>query len=213
VKILLFGATGTVGGGVLRQCLQAPDVEEVLVVTRRATGVRHPRLREVRHEDFTDFSAVEDRFAAYDVCFWCVGRASRELDEAEYTRVTHDFAVAAGRAIVAVRPDMAFFYVSVTGADTGKRAKGFRVKARAEKAIQELFPTTGCMVRPAHVQPADRSSVARYTLGYRMAVRLYPLLDRALPHLVTTSDRLGQVMLQAARTGVPDRVLEGRDLR
>lgn len=213
MRILLFGATGTVGSGVLRQCLEAPDVEEVLVVTRRRSGVVHSRLRELQHADFTDYTAVADRLASYDACFWCLGRASRDLDENAYTRVTYEFPVAAAQAIAPLAPDMAFFYVSALGADARKKDKARRTKGLAEETILRLFPDTGCVVRPAHVQPMDVPATGRYALGYRLAVWLYPVLDKALPHYVTSAESIGLALLDATRNRVPHRVMQGLDLR
>ncbi|MEU3980899.1 NAD-dependent epimerase/dehydratase family protein [Streptomyces sp. NPDC026672] len=213
MKILLFGATGTVGEGALRACLRAPDVEEVLAVTRRTTGVTHERLRELHHDDFTDYSAIAERLAGYDACFWCLGRSSRELDEAEYTRVTYEFPVAAAGALAPLAPDMAFFYVSALDADPRSKNAARRTKGLAEEAVLRLFPETGCAVRPAFVQPTDPASAARYSLGYRISVRLHPVLDRALPRYVTTAEAIGRAMLDATRDKVPQRVLQGFDLR
>jgi uncharacterized protein YbjT (DUF2867 family) len=213
MKVLIFGATGTVGSGVLRQCLLAPEVEEVLAVTRRRTGVTHPRLRELRHDDFMDYSAIADRLTGYDACFWCLGRTNRGLDDEAYIRVTYDFAVAGARTLASLEPDLRFFYVSAIGANAEAKARGARVKGRTENAILALFPDTGRVLRPAHVQPMDVSTIGRYSLGYRIAARLFPLLDRAFPRYVTTAERIGRVMVNAACAGFPHRVIAGRDLR
>ncbi|MEW1649117.1 NAD(P)H-binding protein [Streptomyces sp. NPDC091219] len=213
MKILLFGATGTVGRGVLSQCLKAPDVEQVLAVTRRTTGLVHDKLSELHHADFRDYTEIADRFAGYDACFWCLGRASRDLDETAYTQVTYEFPVAAAQAMAAVAPGMAFFYVSALGADAHTQDETRRTKGLAEEAILRLFPDTGCVVRPAHVQPMDASAARGYSLGYRLAVRLYPVLNRTLPRYVTTAEDMGRAMLDATRDHVPHRVMQGLDLR
>src|SRR5260221_10081094 len=112
MKVILFGSSGMVGQGVLRECLRDPDVTEVIAVVRSATGQQHAKLRELVHQDFNDFSGVE---LDGDACFWCLGVTSAGMSEAEYTRITHDYTIAAAKVLV--RPTMTFVFVSGTGAD------------------------------------------------------------------------------------------------
>ncbi|WP_372665854.1 epimerase [Amycolatopsis kentuckyensis] len=212
MKIVLFGATGTVGQGVLAHCLAQPDVEEVLVVTRRGIGVEHPKLRELRHENFADYSAIAGEFAGYDACFWCLGRTASTLSGPEYLRVTRDFTLAAARMLAEVNPKLCFCFISAVGASPRARLKAARVKGETEQELWRIFPDTAYTVRPAHVQPMRLEGLERYSLGYRVATRLFPVLDRLLPKYMTTAERLGRVMVDVARHGAPTQVLEGFDL-
>src|SRR5258705_9648781 len=110
MKVIVFGATGMVGQGVLRECLIAPDVTSILVVGRSPIEQTHPKLREIIHQDFTDFSPVEAEFAGYDACFFCLGVSSSGLAEAAYRRITYDFTLAAATAMTRVNPGMTFVY-------------------------------------------------------------------------------------------------------
>ncbi|MFE9689954.1 NAD-dependent epimerase/dehydratase family protein [Micromonospora sp. NPDC005806] len=215
MRVVVFGATGMVGQGVLRECLLADDVDSVLVVGRTPTGRRHPKLREIRHEDFTDLSALRDELARVDACFYCLGVSSLGLDEAAYTRISYDFPVATARLLAEVSPAATFVYVSGVGTDsTGEgRVMWARVKGRAENAVLELLPH-GYAARPGFIQPTHGvvSKTRWYRLGYAVTRPLFPLLRRLFPNQVTTTDRLGRAMLRVAREGSPRRVLAGRDL-
>ncbi|MFB6827495.1 NAD-dependent epimerase/dehydratase family protein [Streptomyces hydrogenans] len=215
MRIIVFGATGMVGQGVLEACLREEEVTEVLVVGRTPTGRSHPKLRELHHEDFTDFTAVKDQLAGYDACFYCLGTSAVGMSEADYRVVSFDFPLAAARALLAAAPGAAFCYVTGAGTDgTGKtRMMWARVKGQAENALLELSPRA-YMFRPAVIVPlpGTKAKTKSYVLLYRIVTPLYPLLRRLIPRYVTTSLQLGQAMLQATRHGSPRRVLETADI-
>ncbi len=214
MKVIIFGATGMVGQGVLRECLLAPDVSEVLVVGRTPPAVQHPKLHTVIHTDFADLSGIADRFAGYDACFCCLGVSAVGLSEAEYTRITYDFTLAAARPLARLNPDMTFVYVSGAGTNPEGRAMWSRVKGRTENAVLQLFPN-GYAFRPGFIQPTygATSKTRLYRSLFAVLSPLYPMLNKVLPKYLTTTDRLGRAMLTAARTGLGKRVVENSDLR
>ncbi len=214
MKVVIFGATGMVGQGVLRESLLAKDVEAVLAVVRTPTGVRHPKLRQVAPADFTDLAPIEGELAGYDACFYCLGVSSVGMDEAAYTRVSYDFPLAAARTLARLNPDLTFVYVSGAGTNPAGRQMWQRVKGRTENAIVEMFPN-GYAVRPGIIRPAHgaTSKTRLYDVGYTVAAPLLSLLERVAPGHVTSTDRLGRAMLRIARTGFGSRILENRDLR
>jgi uncharacterized protein YbjT (DUF2867 family) len=214
MKVVIFGATGMVGQGVLRESLLASDVEQVLAVVRKPTGVRHPKLREVELADFADLTPIVEQLAGYDACFYCLGVSSVGLDEAAYTRVSYDYPIAAARVLAKLNPDLTFVYVSGAGTNPDGRAMWARVKGRTEQAVLEMFPN-GYAFRPGFIQPTHgvRSKTGLYRVGYAIASPLSPLLDRFAPKYFTTSDRLGRAMLRAARTGFPSHIVTNLDMR
>jgi uncharacterized protein YbjT (DUF2867 family) len=214
MKVIIFGATGMVGQGALRESLLAPDVEQVLVVGRRPTGVRHPKLREVTLDDFTDLTPIRDELRGYDACFYCLGVSSVGLDEAAYTRISYDYPVAAAHQLAELNPAMTFIYVSGAGTKPDSRQMWARVKGRTEIEVIKTFPN-GYGFRPGFIQPTHgiTSRTVLYRVGYTLTAPLMPLLDRLAPKYVTSSDRLGQAMLRAARTGFATRIVENADLR
>ncbi|MGX6605501.1 epimerase [Micromonosporaceae bacterium Da 78-11] len=200
-----------VGQGVLRESLIAPDVEEVVAVIRTPTGVRHPKLREITLADFADLGPIEDQLSGTDAVFYCLGISSLGLDEAEYTRISYEYPMAAARAFAGLNPDTTFVYVS--GAGTGGRQMWARVKARTEREIIELLPN-GYAFRPGMIQPTHgaRSKTGWYNAIYTVTGPLIPVLVRFVPKYVTTTDRLGRAMVRAARTGFAHHVVENADL-
>ncbi|RLP93763.1 NAD-dependent epimerase/dehydratase family protein [Micromonospora sp. CV4] len=215
MRVVIFGATGMVGQGVLRECLLAGDVREVLTVGRRPTGQRHPKLRELTVADVGELEAVRAELTGVDACFYCLGVSSLGLDEAAYTRISYDYPLAAARLLAEVSPSVTFIYVSGVGTDsTGRgRVMWARVKGRTENAILDLLPN-GYAARPGFIQPTHGvvSKTRAYRIGYAITRPLFPVLRRLLPNQVTTTDGLGRAMLRVARQGSPRRVLANRDL-
>jgi len=140
MKVVIFGATGMVGSGVLRECLEDPGVESVLVVVRNSTGISEPKLREVVHRDFLDFGPIRPQLAGLDACFFCIGVTSAGMQEADYQRLTHDVTIAAAQALLAVSPGLTFCFVSGQGTDSTERGRVMwaRVKGKAENALLRM---------------------------------------------------------------------------
>ncbi len=216
MKVLLFGATGMVGQGVLREALQAPDVECVLAVVRTATGLAHPKLQELVHRDFADFSGVEAELSGFDACFFCLGVSAAGMSEADYRRVNHDFVLAAAGTLSRVTPTMTFIYVSGAGTDSTEKGRSMwaRVKGATENALLRL-PFRGVyMLRPGFIRPAhgELSKTASYRVMYAATGWLFPVLRRVFPRYVTTTEEVARAMLHVAREGAPERVLENVDI-
>jgi uncharacterized protein YbjT (DUF2867 family) len=214
MKVIIFGATGMVGQGALRESLLAADVEQVLSVGRRPTGVRHPKLREVTLADFADLTPIEDELRGYDACFYCLGVSSVGLDEAAYTRISYDYPVAAAHTLAGLNPEMAFVYVSGAGTRPDGRQMWARVKARTEIEVIKTFKN-GYGFRPGFIQPTHgaTSKTGLYRVIYTLSAPLIPALVKIAPKYVTSTDRLGRAMLRAARTGFATRIVENADLR
>ena len=206
MKVLLFGSTGMVGQGVLRECLNDPVVSEVISVVRTSTGRKHAKLREIVHADFANFSTL--RFDA-DACFWCLGVSSNGMTEADYTRITHDYTVAAAKAM---NPRMTFIFVSGQGADGN--AMWARVKKRTEDDLQAMGFKAVYVFRPGFIQPLDgiRSRTRLYNALYPL---LYPVMLATklfAPRQITDTRRIGRAMLNVARKGFPRRILDNPDI-
>jgi uncharacterized protein YbjT (DUF2867 family) len=205
-----------VGQGVLRECLQDPSVERVLAIGRSAVGPRHDKLRELLVKDFADFSAIERELSGYDACFFCLGITSAGMSEADYRRVTYDIALAAARALVKLNPAMTFIFVSGASADSSEKGRVMwaRVKGATENALLAL-PFKGVYVfRPAAIQPLHgiRSKTTWINVAYAVLGPLYPVLKALFPKYVTTTEVVGRAMINVARRGAPQRVLENQDI-
>ncbi len=216
MKVILFGATGMVGQGVLRECLLDHEVESVLAIGRRKTGVRHEKLREIVHKDFSDFSAIEGKLSGYDACFFCLGVSSAGMSEQEYSRVTNDVTMAAARILVKHNTGMTFIYVSGAGTDSTERGRMMwaRVKGKTENALLAMPFKAAYMFRPGYIQPLHgiASSTRLTRVLYAVMGPLYPLWKRLFPNYVTTTEQLGLAMIHVAKHGAPKRILENQDL-
>jgi len=215
MNIVLFGATGMVGTGVLRACLDDPSVERVLSVQRAANPSRHPRVEELVRTDFLDWKDAMDALRGFDACFFCLGVSSAGMTEADYHRVTFDLTIAAASALAEVNPGMTFCYVSGQGTDASERGRMMwaRVKGKTENALLRL-PLSAYMFRPGYIQPMGgiRSKTALYQAAYTVVAPLFPLLHRLAPNQVTTTEIVGRAMLRVARDGYGKRILEIRDI-
>ncbi len=216
MKVILFGATGMVGQGVLRECLRDDRVEHVLAIGRGTTGQTHAKLREFVHKDLLDYSAIEGELSGYDACFFCLGVSAAGMSEQDYTRVTYDLTLAAARVLARLNPDMTFIYVSGTGTDSSEKggAMWARVKGRTENALLGLPFKAKYMFRPGFIQPLHGivSRTKLYRVAYAVMRPLYPVLKALFPKYVTTTEQLGRAMLRVAQEGAPKPVLENTDI-
>jgi uncharacterized protein YbjT (DUF2867 family) len=214
MKVVLFGGSGMVGQSVLRECLLDPDIGSVLSVVRKETGAQHAKLREIVYRDFIDFSAIAPQLAGADACFFTLGVTSSGMSEDEYRRVTYDITMAAAKALVS--PSMTFVFVSGAGTDSTERGRVMwaRVKGAAENALLAMPFKAAYMFRPAVIQPMHgiRSRTTSYRVFYAIFRPVMPLLRALLPGYVTTTERLGKAMIEAAKRGAPKRVLESADI-
>ncbi len=212
MKVILFGATGMVGQGVLRECLLDEGVKGVLAVGRSSAGQTHPKLRELIRKDLFDFGAAGADLQGCDACFFCLGVSSAGMSEADYTRFTFDLTLGWAQVLARINPAMTFVYVS--GAGTGGKAMWAQVKGRTENALLALFPSA-YMVRLGALRPMHGEvPKTRWTrIGYAVLRPLLPLVQAIAPGAVTTTEELGRAMIRAARQRPPKRVLDGRDLR
>src|SRR3954454_9443219 len=211
MKVILFGGSGMVGQGVLRECLVDPGVTAVLSVGRSPLGVQHPKLRELLHKDFTDYSAVESQLAGYDACFFCLGVSSIGMEEERYRHLTYDITMAAATTLARLNPGMVFTYVTGRGTDSSEQGKLMwaRVKGKTENDLLKLPFKAAYMFRPAGIQPLHgiRSRTAWYQALYAVAAPVLTLLNRVAPKYVTTTEQVGRAMVRVARDGFPRPVL------
>jgi uncharacterized protein YbjT (DUF2867 family) len=216
MKAILFGASGMVGQGVLRECLASADVESVLLVGRSASGVAHAKVRELVRPDLHEWESVAGELSGHDACFFCLGVSAAGMSEAEYTRVTHDLTLAAARALLARSPGMTFCYVSGQGTDLTEKGRSMwaRVKGKTENALLALGFRRAYMFRPGYIQPLGgiKSKTASYRVLYAVMGPLYPLWKATLPNYVTTTEKVGVAMIRVARDGHDAPILENRDI-
>jgi uncharacterized protein YbjT (DUF2867 family) len=216
MKVLIFGATGMVGQGVLRECLRARDVELVAAVGRTATGVQDTKLHQIVRADLSSFVDIEPRLAGFDACFFTLGVSSAGMKEADYARITFTLTMAAAETLGRLNPGMTFIYVSGAGTDSSEngRVMWARVKGRTENALLRL-PLKAYLFRPGIIQPLDgiKSKTPAYRILYSITSPLLPLLRWALPSLVLSTRDIGQAMLAVARQGYEKRILETQDIR
>jgi uncharacterized protein YbjT (DUF2867 family) len=209
VKVILFGASGMVGQGVLRECLLDPEVTEVLAVGRSPLGREHEKLKESVQKDLADLSTVD--FTGYDACFFCLGVSSAGMNEETYRHITYDFTMAAGHKLAEANPESTFTYVSGVGTDANGRSMWGRVKGKTENDLLAL-PFKAYMFRPGYIQPMHgaTSRTRLYRVLYKVLVPLYPLLRRLAPNAVTTTEQIGRAMLRVAKAGAPQKILDPR---
>jgi uncharacterized protein YbjT (DUF2867 family) len=216
MRVLIFGATGMLGQAILRESLLDPDVEQVVTVGRQATGAQNAKLKEIVHSDLEDYAEVEGALRGFGACFFCLGVSSSGMKEAEYTRLTYGFTLAAAQVLSELNPGMAFIYVSGSGTDSSEHGRSMwaRVKGRTENALLRL-PLNAYMFRPGFIQPLDgiESKTHSYRIFYKILTPIMPLLHWALPNQVLTTRQIGQAMLAVARHGYGKRILESRDIR
>jgi uncharacterized protein YbjT (DUF2867 family) len=211
IKVIITGATGMVGEGVLLECLDNPGVEQVLVINRKPGGRSHPKLREIIHADFFNLSAVEPQLSGFDACFFCLGVSSVGMDAAQYKRMTQDLTLGVAQVLAKSNPEMTFCYVTGKGTDSSEQGRiaWARVKGATENALMRLFKRA-YMFRPGMMKasPGQKNLPALY----RYLFWIYPIGRALAPSSFCTLQEVGRAMVNAAGKGYPKQVLEVEDI-
>jgi uncharacterized protein YbjT (DUF2867 family) len=211
MKAVITGATGMVGEGVLLECLNHPDMEQILVINRKPAGVSHPKLREIIHKDFFDLQPIEQQLSGFNACFFCLGVSSVGMSEEEYRHITHDLTLNVAQVLVKLNPQMTFCYVTGAGTDSSEQGRiaWARVKGMTENALLRLFKHA-YMFRPGFMKATSgQQNVKSY---YRYIAWLYPLGRALYPAGFCTLQEVGTAMIKAADKGYAKQILEVKDI-
>ncbi len=213
LRVLLFGSTGMIGGGVLREALLDQAVQQVIAVGRSAPSVQHPKLRSIVHHDLFDLAPIAQQLGPLDACIFCLGVSSVGMEEAAYRRITHDLTLSVAQFLLARDDRIGFLYVSGAGTSGTSRAAWARIKAQTEDDLLAMPFRLTCMLRPGAIIPLHgiRSRTALYQALYTALRPLLPLLRR-FPKHVTTTEQLGRAALSLARSATGKRIVESADI-
>lgn len=216
MRVLIFGATGMVGQGVLRECLLDPAIRFIQTIGRTPTGLQIAKLRDLVHADLLQYENIAADLSDFDACFFCLGVSSAGMAELDYTRLTYDITLAAAETLARLNPNMTFVYVSGAGTDSTGQGKSMwaRVKGRTENALLRLPFKAAYMFRPGIIQPMHgvQSKTASYRIFYMIAWPLLPLLHRLFPRYIVTTEEIGRAMIAVAKRGAPKNILESSDI-
>jgi uncharacterized protein YbjT (DUF2867 family) len=212
MRVIITGATGMVGEGVMLECVANPAVGEILLVSRKSYGTLPPRVNELLVPDFMQVEQVAAQLAGYDACFFCAGVSSIGKSEAEYTRLTYDLTLHVGETLAKVNPGMVFVYVSGAGTDSTEKGRTMwaRVKGRTENALTRLGFRAVYNFRPGFMKAMPGQKNLPW--GYKAVAWLYPVLRRVAPNYASTLEGVGRAMIRCATEGYPKTVLEVRDI-
>jgi len=212
IKVIITGSTGMVGEGVLLICLQNHDVEKVLTVSRRSSGITHPKLTEIIIEDFLDLSGVESHLSGFDACFFCLGVSSMGMKSNDYYKVTYELTMHFAETVSRLNKNMVFCYVSGAGTDSSEKGRiGWaRVKGKTENDLMKLPFRRVYGYRPGFMKPvAGQSKVLTF---YKYINWLLPLGKKLAPDGFNTLEEVALSMIRLAGTDYPENILKGKDI-
>jgi len=212
IKAIIFGATGMVGEGVLLQALDHPDVVSVLVIGRRSCGRKHQKLKEIIHNDFYNYTSIEENLKGYNACFFCLGVSSLGMNEKDYYHVTYDLTMQAASALSKLNPDMTFCYVSGTGTDSSEKGRLMwaRVKGKTENHLMALPFKTVYLFRPGFMKPVDGQQNIKSV--FKVVTFIYPVIKMIFPNSGCKLEDLGTAMIMAAKVGYSKNILRNKDI-
>lgn len=212
LRVIITGATGMVGEGVLHECLRHPAVEAILVLTRKPTGLSHPKLKEVLHPDFYDLSAVESQLSGYNACFFCLGVSSVGMAADAYYKVTYTLTMHVAGTLSRLNPDMVFTYVSGAGTDSTERGRirWARVKGKTENDLMKLPFARVYAFRPGFIRPIP--GLAHINPAYKYVGWLYPIGRALFPNGFVTLTELALAMIHLGLHRDGETIVNGRDI-
>lgn len=213
IKAILTGATGMVGEGVLHECLHHPDIEEVLVLTRKSTGYSHPKLKELIHADFYNITSIQQQLKGYNACFFCLGVSSVGMNEDEFYQKTYVLTMHVATILAQQNPEMAFCYISGANTDSTEKGKTMwaRVKGKTENDLMKLPFKKVYNFRPGIISPTKG---LKNTLNfYKWLGWLLPVIRLTMPNFISSLKELGIAMINASRIGYEKQILEVKDIK
>jgi uncharacterized protein YbjT (DUF2867 family) len=217
MNVLIFGATGMIGQGVLRECLVDPQVQRVQTIGRTATGQKNPKLREITHPDLWNYAPIESNLKNFDACFFCLGISASGMTEEAYAHVTYDLTIAAAETLCRLNPKMTFIYVSGASTDSSEKGRMMwaRVKGKTENALLRMPFANAYMFRPGFIEPAhgERSRTKLYRVLYNLTKPLLPVIRRLIPNQILTTEQIARAMLNLVTHPKPKHILEIPDIR
>lgn len=213
IKVIITGSTGMVGEGVLFQCLEHPDVSQVLIANRRHYSLKHPKLQELIIPDFLSLDEFTENLTGYDACFFCAGVSSAGMKEAEYRHITYDITMHFAKKLVALNPQMTFVYVSGAWTDSTEKGKVMwaRVKGKTENDLMRLPFKRAYNFRPGFMKPYPGQKNIKSI--YKPIISLYPMLKMLFPNSVLTMQEVGLAMINSVLKGYPKQILEAKDIK
>jgi uncharacterized protein YbjT (DUF2867 family) len=213
ICVIITGVTGMVGEGVLHECLLSPDVEKVLVVSRRPCGINHPKLSEIIHQNFFDLGSVEFALGGYNACFFCLGVSAVGMNKSEYERLTYNLTIGFAKTLVKMNSDMSFCYISGARTDSTEKGKFHwaRVKGKTENDLQKLGFVHTYLFRPGMLKPTEGAkNILPY---YKWFKWLIPVFETLWPSYVTRLAQLGQAMIHVVTRGYNKNIIEVSDIK
>lgn len=215
-RVIITGATGMIGKGVLLECLDHNEISEVLTIGRSSAGIKHPKLKELKHNDFTDFSTVKNQLAGYDTCFFCLGISSAGLKEEEYTKITYDYTLSLAKTLFKINPEMTFNYVSGESTDSTEKGRMMwaRVKGKTENDLLKMGFKQAFMFRPGMIIPLRgiKSRTKMYQFMYDYFMWLVKFTKFVSPKSVVTTTQIGKAMINSMLYGYSKTILRPVDI-
>ncbi len=216
LKVIIFGSTGMVGKGVLYECIDSENVESILLINRSSLGIENTKVKEILHDDFTDFTSLETELKGYDACYFSLGVSAAGMKEEKYKKITYDFTLAAAKTLRKLNDNMTFIYVSGVGTDSTEKGRSMwaRVKGKTENDIVKLGFKQAYLYRPGYIQPMKgiKSKTKLYNALYVFSKPLYPLLKLLIPNQITTTEKLGKSMINITLKPYSNKIISNRDI-
>lgn len=217
MNVLITGTTGMVGKGVLLECLDHPQVEKVLSVSRSGLGLKHEKLEDIIHKDFSDYSSLKDSFTNLDACFLCMGVSAAGLSEENYTEITYDYTLTLAETLLELNPNMICTYVSGQGTDSSEKGRSMwaRVKGKTENDLLKLGFKEAYMFRPGVIIPLRgiKSSTKLYQFFYDYFMWLIKLIRFFAPNSVVNTTEIGLAMISLVQSPIDSNIINPKDIK
>lgn len=216
MKVIVTGATGMVGKGVLLECLDHKDITEVLSIGRRSLGIQHPKLKELIHKDFSEFTSVKENLKGYDACYHCMGVSAAGMNEEQYTLMTYNYSLALANTVLEMNPNITFTYVSGQGTDSSEKGRSMwaRVKGKTENNILKLGFKQAYMYRPGGIIPLrgiEPSSKLYKRLIKALGWLLF-LMKKMTPNSIVNTTEIGLSMIHITQRGYDQKIINPKDI-